>query len=123
MECKLEEHPSKTMNKKIKELEKNNEILTEKLSKLESASVELKKFKCLQCNFVTNSEKGLKTHIKRMHTASTNKDELELFPKTCDLCEKEIGSKSEMKKHMKSHSYKHIEYKCEECELFSDSKQ
>ena len=27
-----------------------------------------------------------------------------------------------MNKHMKSHSYKHIEYKCEECEFFSDSK-
>ena len=39
----------------------------------------------------------------------------------CDLCEDEIKSKSEMKRHMKTHSYKLVNYQCKECTFFCES--
>ena len=51
--------------------------------------------------------------MKRKHTEI----EKETFPKSCDLCEEDLESVQEMKLHMKKHSYKRVDYKCEECDF------
>ena len=37
------------------------------------------------------------------------------FPITCELCERELKDERELKQHMKIHSYKKSEFKCEDC--------
>ena len=49
---------------------------------------ENEQLKCDDCEFTTTSRKGLKTHVKRKHTAK--------FPVQCEMCEKEF--KNEHKK-------------------------
>ena len=44
--------------------------------------------KCPHCEFLANTESGLKTNITRLHTASSIVETN--FPKKCDLCEEEI---------------------------------
>ena len=63
-------------------------------------------------------ERGLNTHIKQMHN-TVQKDSVP-YPKKCDVCDKDIDSKHEMKIHMKSHSYIKSEYKCEKCEFICE---
>jgi hypothetical protein len=79
-------------------------------------------FKCNECEFSTTSEKGLKTHKKKMHDKTKTTEDCYSFPKQCDLCEKEIKNILEMKVHMKTHSYKKAEFKCEDCEYCSETK-
>ena len=66
------------------------------------------KIKCAQCKFKTNSEHGLKVHMKR-NRAGINTGQ-------CELCAKEFENANEIKTHMKRHSYKSAEYQCEDCE-------
>ena len=68
--------------------------------------------KCSNCSFTTNSKQGLKIHMRKKHTVQNN-----TFPSTCHLCEKQCENSSELKKHLLTHSYKKIKYKCEECEF------
>ena len=68
----------------------------------------------IKCDFSTISTHGLKNHLKRKRKVKDNKDDD--FTKTCDLCETELDDYQEMIMHMKYHSYKQVEYKCEECE-------
>ena len=56
--------------------------------------------------------------IKRIHTISSNSIE---FPKTCDLCDFEAKNKSELKRHLKEHSYKAVNFQCRECNYFCES--
>ena len=74
------------------------------------------RFKCDKCNFATNSEPGLKGHMSKKH-----KDQSEIvetnFPQQCSLCEKYLDSCKELKKHMRTHSYKYCQFKCELCEF------
>ena len=93
--------------------QKQNESFTEKLSKLEP-SVKSENFKCTECKFTTDSEKGLRTHVTRKHKTATK------FPRKCDLCEIELESGLKMKIHMRTHSFKSIQYKCEECDFCGD---
>ena len=67
------------------------------------------------------SEQGLKTHKKRKHKTANKSDEILTYPKQCDLCEKDLKDKNDMKVHMKTHSYKRAEFKCEECEFYGES--
>ena len=53
------------------------------------------------------------SHIGRKHKIENGN-----FPRTCDLCDFVIKNEKHFKKHMLSHSYKRIEYKCEECEFY-----
>ena len=76
--------------------------------------------KCPTCDFEAVSQRGLKTHIARIHTASTILDDSE-FPKTCELCDVEVYNKSELKKHLRTHSYKEVHYQCKECDIFCDT--
>ena len=45
------------------------------------------------------------------------------YPKLCDLCEKQFGNASDMKKHIKTHSFKIAKFKCEDCEFFGQSQE
>ena len=76
-------------------------------------------FKCSKCVFEAQSERGLKTHITRKHTAISN----EVYPKVCHLCESNITSAENMRKHLKSHSFKDARFKCEYCEFVGESKE
>ena len=62
---------------------------------------------------MAGSERGLMSHKGRKH-----KEENSKFPRTCELCDFVFENKKEMKKHMLSHSYHRVEYKCEECDFY-----
>ena len=89
----------KDQEKRIKELEK---IIKSRDSR----------FKCKQCEYTTGSEQGLKTHKSKKHKQTV--DPLD-FPRTCNLCEKDVESSKEYKLHMKTHSYRLIQYQCTMC--------
>ena len=76
-------------------------------------------FDCKECDFSLTSEKGLKTHIKKKHFKSLDKELTTSFPKQYDCCEKKRENKLETKVHMKTHSY--IMAECEEYEYFSET--
>ena len=57
----------------------------------------------------------------RKHTKALDIQEQEKFPKSCELCDKEIRSNIEFKQHMKTHSYKLIDYRCAECDFMGSS--
>ena len=59
----------------------------------------------------------MKTHNKRKHTKAKFEEGTDSYPKRCDLCEKLFESEIDMKKHLKTHSYKQIEYRFEECDF------
>ena len=106
------------VEKMIKEKDGMIKTLESKLEKLvESKSEE--KFNCTLCDFETYSKHGLKVHIKRKHSI-LDKDK---FPAKCDLCEEEVLSKKEMRKHMVTHSYKKACFKCEECDFVCEKEE
>ena len=59
----------------------------------------------------------MKIHEKKKHTTI----EIERYPRTCDLCDTELRNAAEMKKHIKSHSYKRANYKCDDCDFVGES--
>ena len=79
-----------------------------------------KTFECPNCDFISSSEKGLRIHKTRVHTDSTNTGK-DKFPKTCDLCDYDVNNKSELTQHLKTHSYKAVNFQCRECEYFGES--
>ena len=75
-------------------------------------------FKYTKCEFTSHSERGLKTHIKRIRHEKVSKNkEATGFLSKCDLCETELKRNNEKKTHMKKHFYKLIQYKFEECDF------
>ena len=117
----------KEQNHKIETLENANEENTKKINYLmetlsktgnrQPKNADL--HKCTKCEFESQSEKGLNTHITRKHTeASTLK-----FPKKCDLCEKEYGNSTELRKHLRTHSYKEAKFQCEDCDFVGKSRE
>ena len=86
----------------------------QKLTKLEKQFI-LKdnKFKCEKCKFETNSEAGLKSHISKKHKKEKDNDNI-TFPKQCDLCDKIVNTSKDMKNHLRTHSYKHVQFKCDQ---------
>ena len=120
MDSKLE-----AQNLKIKDLDNANKENTKEIGYIKekvpdnkkSIEIETKeKFKCDKCDFECNSKHGLKVHLTRKHTNITN----EKFPRKCDLCENKFGNHAELKRHMKSHSYKEAKFKCEDCEFVGE---
>ena len=98
---------------KDKQINENIESLTIKIGNCESITEKKKQteFVCNFCDFATTSNSGLKVHMRRKHT-EYSKDK---FPKPCDLCGKVVSDAGEMKKHVKSHSYKFIQVQCSYC--------
>ena len=70
------------------------------------------RFKCKQCDYTTGSEQGLKTHISKKHKQMEGSLD---FPTSCNLCEKELDCLKDYKLHMKTHSYRLIQYQCNMC--------
>ena len=70
------------------------------------------KFKCENCKFETNSETGLKSHISKKHKKVIEIDD-NGFSKRCSLCDNILANSKDMKKHMRTHSYKDAVYKCD----------
>ena len=89
----------KEQEKRIKELEK--------IIKCRDS-----KFKCKQCEYTTGSEQGLKTHISKKHKPSSESLD---FPRCCHLCDKNLQTLKDYKMHMKTHSYRLIQYQCNMC--------
>ena len=50
-------------------------------------------------------------------------DEWMSFPVSCELYDYEVKDKMDMKKHMIKHSYKTINYQCEECDYCGENKE
>ena len=76
------------------------------------------KFKCDKCKFITNSETGLKSHISKKHKKKIES----VFCQKCNLCDKELNSTKEIKKHMITHSYKEAQFKCNQCDFIRGDK-
>ena len=89
----------KVQDKRIKELEKIIKCMDSK-------------FKCKECDYTTGSEQGLKSHVSKKHKPS--KESLD-FPRSCHLCEKNLTNLKDYKIHMKTHSYRLIQYQCKMC--------
>ena len=70
------------------------------------------------CDFQTVSQHGLKVHIKRKHISTNN----EKYPRKCELCDQQFENNKEMKKHMKTHSYKQANFRCEDCDFVGTNK-
>ena len=76
-----------------KEQEKNKSLREE----VKKADIENETMKCDKCELTTTSKKGMKTHIKRMHS-ETNR-EIEAI--TCQICEAKFTANKELKQHIK----------------------
>ena len=101
----------------VKEVKNKFTEIDTKLRAIEKTTEKIV-FKCKECEFSSTTEKGLNTHKKNMHNPVL-RDSIP-YPKKCEVCEKEMNSKQEMQKHLKTHSYKRAPYKCEECEFICE---
>ena len=97
---------------KNKEFVKKMKNLENMIKKNTKSTVE--QLNCSECEFTTTSKQGLKTHIKRKHTKLNS----EKYPKKCDLCEMELDDHKEMNLHLKTHSYRELKFKCEDCSFW-----
>ena len=95
----------------IKKTQKQHENIREKFNKLDKSKD--KTFKCNECDFSTTSQQGLKIHNRKKHTNA----ETSVFPVLCDLCERELRDERELRLHMNTHSYKEVQFRCEECDF------
>ena len=107
----------------VMDLVSNVNKLEEKIDNLVNASVlnrkptKSKVNKCHQCDFETVSSQGLKVHMKRKHT-EINEDTY-----ICHICDKVEKSNKDLKAHIKTHAYKIVKYKCEDCEFVGARKE
>ena len=114
LECKMNKMMSEkdavisSFQKLINQQQQTPENLEKKVKNLEEeVKIEEKCFKCHLCDFKSEFEKGLKTHINRKHKTENKKEESRKFPRVCEFCEKEIKSSKELKTHMKNHTYRY----------------
>ena len=115
----------KLQSEKIDKFEEDTKVkiqcLMDKLVAFEQITQRkpVNKLKCTKCDFETQSEVGLKTHITRKHTAVASVG----YPKYCELCEKQFVNAGDMKRHMKTHSFKSAKFKCEDCDFVGQSQE
>ena len=107
----------KGQQQQIIELEDRIVIVENILGKQKKEVPAKKSFKCTKCDYETNSQSGLKVHDTKKHTSV---DKVK-FPKKCDICEKEVKTATDMKKHIKSHSFKLAKFKCDDCDFVGES--
>ena len=107
---------------KVKHLEEETgeieeRVINQSLSVLENSIriPEKEIFKCEKCNFSTESERGLKVHIKRKHANLSETS----FPLNCDFCEIKCYDNDDLENHLKEHTYITLKFKCEDCEFLA----
>ena len=116
LKASIEEKDSEItkLEKKFEIQQKNSESIVEKVDKFESfLKSSESKYKCKDCDFASSTEQGLKSHNTKKHKSKNQTVEKLNFPKSCDLCEEELKYRREMTKHMRTHSYKYVQYQCE----------
>ena len=126
--CEVFENKIEMLNKAVSDKEQQVTTLSQRLNTLENTfetrvkeleicfKANSEKFKCQKCDFSTNSENGLKTHVTKKHKEQKQNIK-ETFPKQCSLCDLIFKSKKEMSKHVRTHSYSYVQFKCEHCEF------
>ena len=87
-------------------IEKLEQRLTSKPDK------DIIKIQCSKCDYEGNSKHGLKVHMAKKHTTIEK-----INSNKCDLCEEEFRNCNDLKRHMKSHSFKQASFKCLDCEF------
>ena len=104
-----------TVEKETSEIE--DRVLNQSISTLENSMriQEKESFKCEKCNFTTESERGLKVHTRRKHGIIED-----IFPQACDFCERQFQSKNEIEEHLKVHTYRTVDMKCEDCDFLAN---
>ena len=105
------------LNKLEEKVMENNEKCDEKVTKENRKISTEETFKCNVCVFVSTSEKGLKAHVKVMHTKSN-------FLKTCSLCDKTFKSYRKFRDHKFDHTAwdkKTNKYSCKECDFVGNN--
>ena len=130
MEKKFEafENRIELLKKTVVDKEQEISFLEQKLNTIENSfdtklkaletkiKTSLNRFKCDKCDFSTISENGLKTHNTKKHKDKIQISE-DIFPKQCSVCDLLLNNKKEMAKHMRTHSYKFVQYQCEHCDF------
>ena len=74
------------------------------------------KIKCTRCDYEGNSQHGLKVHMAKKHTALE-----EVKSNKCDLCDEKFRNSSDLKRHLKTHSFKQAKFKCLDCEFVGEN--
>ena len=87
-------------------------------SVLATKDADVEVFKCDECDFVTLSKHGLKTHVRRQHKANDEDEEKVKATRTkkrpnilynCDMCELSAASNHQLNRHFKvRHLYMHV---------------
>ena len=112
-----------TLEDRVKELEKETgeieeRVINQSISVLENSIriPDKEIFKCETCKFKSESERGLKVHIKRKHTNFSENS----FPYTCDFCDRQCSKKENLEEHLKEHTYVALKFKCEDCDFLAN---
>ena len=112
----------KELENKVKGLEEDTgemeeRVLNQSISVLENSIriPEKEIYRCEKCKFTTESERGLKVHLKRKHTKLTETS----FPLNCDFCEKKCYDNDDLADHLREHTYITLKFKCEDCEFLA----
>ena len=113
----LEDKLSKIVEEN-KEQEKKIEKLGQQVKVMSDSSLSAKSvFKCRNCDFETNSEKGLKQHTSKKHTKSEDKGRT-VF---CEYCKHAFNNNETLAVHIgKNHT---DNFKCGLCERFFETKE
>ena len=102
----------------MKSMERNN---TKHETNEEWKKKEKPKIKCTECDFTSSSEQGLIIHQRKKHRSQESKEAKKDYPQPCELCDKMIETKIKMRNHMKTHSYKYLEFQCAECDFSGET--
>ena len=111
MEDKFAE--TQSLDSKFKAQETKLKTVCANVTKLEKI-VKCKegKFECKECDYKASSEQLLKNHMNKKHNV---KKEESLYPRSCELCDKEIKCARDLKMHMREHTCKTIQFQCTLC--------
>ena len=72
----------KEIKLKLAKHEKETKALKTKVEILDTSDKQEVKFQCPDCDFKSNTQQGLKVHMKRKHTKYTEENR----PNNCEMC-------------------------------------
>merc|ERR1719510_2893528 len=76
------------------------------------SSIKLEQSKCDQCNFVANSVKLLRQHLRRKHDLAPKNSPKKVF--ACDQCTFESKYVANLKRHIRR-NHKEKSFACDQC--------